>query len=512
MDQGIGQWLYKQAWINRGRPALGDKDRRLTYDELDIRTNQLAWAMYDAGIRPKDRVALLAVNSVAFLESLFAVAKLGAIAVPLNYRLAAPEIAFQLADSGARTLVYSTGLADLAQAALRDDRLGTIGTIVIGGDGDDGFETVLSRGSTKPLNSYVSPDDDCIIMYTSGTTGRPKGAVLTHGAVTANNHHTLLMGPGMSRYDVTVTTAPLFHIGGLAVHTLPLLYAGGFNFLLERFDPAEMLETMSREGASIEFLVPAMWAGITRVPNFDDYQLDRMRFALTGGAACPLPVIEFLQDRGWQFLEGFGMTESCANTLLLDAEHATTKRGSVGRPHLHIDAKVVDIDDKDVPVGEIGELVLRGPNLFRGYWGLPEATTEAWRGGWFHSGDLVTLDDDGYFTIIDRKKDMVITGGENVYSTEVEQVLYGHEQVLDVAVIGVPDDKWGELVTAVIVPKEGETIDADQLVAWTRERLAGFKTPKRIEIIDDLPRNATGKVLKRSLRMSYAGSESSVSR
>lgn len=512
MDQGIGQWLYKNAWINGDRPALADKSCKFTYAELNTRTNQLAWAMRDAGVRPRDRVAILAINSVAFVETLFAIAKVGAIAVPVNYRLAAPEVAFNLSDSGASTLVFSTEFGALAEKAMAEPGVRDIRTIVIGGDGDNGFENLLARGSIDPMNSYVSRDDDCLIMYTSGTTGRPKGAVLTHGAVIANCHHTLLMGPGLSRYDTTVTPAPLFHVGGLAVHTLPLLYSGGYNYIMEGFDAFEVLVAMSREGASVQFLVPAMWAALTRRPDFADYPLDRLRFALSGGAPCPLTVIEFLQDHGWMFLEGFGMTESCANTLLLDAESAIRKRGAVGRPHIHIDAMVVDDEDKEVPAGEIGELVLRGPNLFRGYWGLPAATAEAWRGGWFHTGDLATLDAEGYFTIVDRKKDMVITGGENVYPTEVEQVMHRHDQILEVAVIGVPDDTWGEIVTAAVVPKDGEQIDAGLLIAWTRERLAGFKTPKRIMILDELPRNAGGKVLKRELRQRYTGTDTSVVR
>lgn len=512
MDHGIGQWLYKHAQISGGRPALADKNRRLDYAELNERSNQLAWSLLAAGVRPGDRVAILALNSVAYLETVFAVAKLGAITVPINYRLSAPEIAYNLADSGAMTLVYSCELADLARGSLEGPSVRDLVTIEIGADGDDGYESFLRRGSTAPLNSHVRPEDEAFILYTSGTTGRPKGAVLTHGAVIANCHHALLMGAGMSRYDATVTPAPLFHVGGLAVHTLPLLYAGGFNYLFESFDARETLVTMSREGATLQFLVPAMWAALTRLPDFDDHQPKSLRFVLSGGAPCPLTVIEFLQEHGWMFLEGFGMTETCASTMLIDAEHAISKLGSVGRPLMHVDAKVVDDHELEVPQGKVGELVLRGPNLFKGYWGLPEATDEAWQGGWFHTGDMAKVDEEGFFTLVDRKKDMVISGGENVYPVEVEQVLHRHPVVDDVAVIGVPDEHWGEAVTAVVVLAPGEPLAPQELIDYTRERLAHFKCPKRVEIVAELPRTATGKVLKRELRKTYTGTERSVVR
>jgi fatty-acyl-CoA synthase len=505
MDRGIGQWLYKHAQISGDRPALADKNRRVTYVQLNERTNQLAWSLREAGVRPGDRVAILALNSVAYMETVFAVAKLGAMSVPLNYRLSAAELAYNLSDSGAMTLIYSTELADLARRSLEDPSVRQLITLEIGDPGADGYEGLLVRGSTNPLNSHVNPDDEAMILYTSGTTGRPKGAVLTHGAVLANSHHALLMGAGMSRYDVTVTPAPLFHVGGLAVHTLPLLYAGGFNYLLEFFDARETLAAMSREGATLQFLVPAMWAALTRLPDFEDYELKALRFVVSGGSPCPLTVIEFLQAHGWMFLDGFGMTETCASTMLIDAEHAVSKLGSVGRPLMHVDAKVVDDNDSEVRQGEVGELVLRGPNLFKGYWGLPEATDEAWRGGWFHTGDMAQVDADGFYTLVDRKKDMVITGGENVYPIEVEQVLHRHPQVQDVAVIGVPDERWGESVTAVVVPVEGESPSPEELIAYTRERLAHYKCPKRVEIVDELPRNATGKLLKRVLRKTYTG-------
>ena len=521
MDRGMGFWLTKHALLNGSRTALVAQHEERTYGQLHSRTNRLAASLYETGVRRGDRVAILATNSIEYLETLFAVSKLAAVLVPLNWRLSADEIAFNLSDSGSRVLVHSTGLAALADAALDRPGVRVDLVLVVGGDAAPGsaatparrpFEQFLASGADTTRDEDVSPEDIALIMYTSGTTGRPKGAMLSHGAFQANAVHALLMGGGLSRYDVTTTPAPLFHIGGLAVHTLPLLYAGGKVVLLDGFDAAAALQAMADSRATVQFLVPAMWHALTRVPDFESYDLSAMRFALSGGAPCPLTVIEFLQARGWQFLEGFGMTETCANAMLLDAENAVRKLGSVGRPVMHVDARLVDDDDRDVPVGEVGELVLRGPNLFTGYWGLPAATAEAWRGGWFHSGDLGRLDEEGYFTLVDRKKDMVITGGENVYPIEVEQVLFRHPAVADVAVIGLPDERWGETVVAVVVPQTQGTIDERDLIDFTRARLAHFKCPTRVEVVSELPRTATGKLLKRELRRVYAGTEQSVTR
>lgn len=512
MDNGIGQWLYKHAQINGDRQALSDRHRAVTYAELNSRTNRLASALRRTGVRPGDRIAILALNSVAYMEVVFAAAKLGAITVPINYRLSAPEVAYNLADSGAVVAFCSPGFDAVLREAIDSPDVRPPSVVAIDhGEGHE-YEEFLGSGAPDPINSDVGRDDSAFIVYTSGTTGRPKGAVLTHGAVVANSHHALLMGAGLSRYDVTVTSAPLFHVGGLAVHTLPLLYVGGRNHILESFEPRETLEAMGSEGATVQFLVPAMWVAITRLDDFHALKPDGLRFALAGGAPAPLTLIEFLHDQGWQFLEGFGMTETCANAMLLDAEHAVNKRGAVGRPLLHVETRIVDERDEDVAVGQVGELVMRGPNLFSSYWGLPAETAEAWRGGWFHSGDLARVDDEGFYFIVDRKKDMVITGGENVYPIEVEQVLFRHPAVEQAAVIGLPDETWGESVTAIVVPKDGQTVSAQEIIDFTRERLAHFKCPKQVRFTDALPWSATGKLLKRELRVQYAGATESVNR
>ncbi len=507
MDRGIGWWLTKHAVNSTDRVALVAGDARRTYGELNARADQLCSALYAAGVRRGDRVSVLTLNGIEMLETLFATAKLGAIWVPNNYRLSAAEVAYNLSDSGAVVLVHSRELADLAAGALADPGVRVRHVVGIGGalPGGVEYEDFLATGSPEPRDDDVRPEDPALIMYTSGTTGRPKGAVISHATIQTNTIHAATMGGGLSRDDVTTTPAPVFHIGGLMVHTLPLLYLGGKVVLLEAFEPRGTLKAMADEGTTVQFLVPAMWHAITQVPDFTSFDLSRLRFCLSGGAPCPLTVIEFLQGQGWQFLEGFGMTETCANTMALNAEDAVRKRGAVGRPLMHAEARVVDDEDHEVPVGTVGELVMRGPSMFTGYWGLPAATAEAWRSGWFHSGDLAQVDEEGFYRLVDRKKDMVITGGENVYPIEVEQVLFRHPAVADVAVIGVPDERWGETVVAVVVPRADAELDPAELIAWTRERLAKFKCPTRVEVVAELPRTATGKVLKRDLRVTFTG-------
>ena len=385
--------------------------------------------------------------------------------------------------------------------------------VVVGGepaDGETDFEQMLASGEPRAFGINVAGSDLCCLMYTSGTTGRPKGAMLTHDNHLWNAINTLL-GHRLRGTDRTVTVLPMFHIGAWA-HALPLLYAGGTNVLLPAFDPEQTLATMARERVTIQLLVPAMWAALMAVPDFESYDLSALELAITGGAPCPLPVLEYFQGKGVPFQEGFGMTETSPSVSLLDADHVKEKNGSIGRPLFHVETRIVDENDRDVRTGQVGELVLRGPSIFAGYWGLPEATAEAFRGGWFHTGDMGRMDEEGFITLVDRKKDMIITGGENVYPIEVEQVLYRHSAVREVAVVGVPHAKWGEAPIAVVALKDGAQAAGDELIGYARERLAHFKCPTRVEYVPELPRNATGKVLKTTLRKEYGGQETAVQR
>jgi len=519
VNGGIGDWIVRRAARKPGAVALvdGDTGRELTYRELERSVAELTESLYRLGLRRGDRVAFLMENSPEFVELIFATANLGAVAVAVNFRLGAGEVAYLLADSGATVFAVCDRFRDLAAAALNHGWHGVRHVIaenhsaVVGG-----VPTValpdLRGGPGRGPDPLTRPEDLCVLMYTSGTTGRPKGAMLTHGNMQWNAINMATVGTGLSGSTVTIAVAPMFHIGALGLSVLPILYAGGIVITVRAFDPARTLRLIAERGVTTQFMVPAMWAALSQVPDFDAHDVSSMQYVLCGGAPCPLPVTEFYQRRGWRFLEGFGMTEASPNTLLLDAEFVVSHAGSVGRPFMHVDVRIVDAEDHDVAVGEVGELLLRGPNIFAGYWGLPVETAEAMRGGWFHTGDLGRSDEDGFITLVDRKKDMIISGGENVYPIEVEQVLYRHPDVADVAVIGVPDQRWGETVVAVVVTAQGATPDADELIRHTRERIAHFKCPRRVEFVEELPRNATGKVLKRELRQQLAGSEASVYR
>lgn len=515
MDRGIGQWVAKRAFLNGQRTALVQGDSRFTFSDLERRTNQVASSLLRLGVRKGDRVAALLTNSVEFVEILLGSAKIGAIMVPINVRLAGPEVGYILADSGADVLVFHDPLAAPANGALAEPGVRVRHTVRVGGAaaaGEIAYPDLLASGDPEPLDGDVGGRDPAFVMYTSGTTGRPKGAILTHDNLQWNAINVMGADTGLHGSDVTVAVAPMFHIGGLGVHTLPLLYVGGTSVILPSFDPVDTLKAMAESRATIQFMVPAMWSALTQVPDFDSYDLSALRFAMGGGSPVPLTVIDFMQQRGVSFTEGFGMTETAPMVSVLDAASVTTRAGSIGRVAMHVDARIVDDDDRDVPVDTVGELLVRGPNVFVGYWMMPSATAEAFRGGWFHTGDLGRIDAEGYLTLVDRKKDMIISGGENVYPIEVEQVLFRHPGVLDAAIVGGPDAKWGERVVAVVVadPAAEREPGADELIAWCRDRLAHFKCPREVHLTTELPRNATGKLLKTELRKRFTGVQGGV--
>ncbi|MGO1165714.1 MAG: acyl-CoA synthetase [Janibacter sp.] len=519
MDHGYGQWATIHALRNGDRVAYidGVGGAQTTYLQLEERTNRLADALRSKGVGPGDRVGLLCLNSPQMMEIYLAVAKLGAVSVPVNFRLHPDEMAYVLSDSGVSVLFASTAFGDAAdQAVAQVDGVREVLRVPVAaeraaGEGGD-LEPLIASGSPGRVTVDIGHDDVCVIMYTSGTTGRPKGAMLTHGNFFYNAINAMGFDTGIGRADVTISAAPLFHIGALGVHTLPFLFVGAGVVIMEAFTPGQWVEGAERHRVTKVFLVPAMWAAVAADPSLESADLSSLRLAISGGAPCPLPVIRTMIDRGVAFTEGFGMTETSPNAACLQPEQILEHAGSIGRPVSFMDFRIRDELDQDVPVGEIGELCLRGPSVFIGYWDKPEATAEAIRAGWFHTGDLARVDDEGFYTLVDRKKDMVITGGENVYPIEVELVLYEHPEIAECAVVGVPDARWGESLLAVVVRKEGSVLDGELLVAWTRSRIAAFKTPRRIEFVDELPRNAIGKILKRELRRDHGGADAAVSR
>jgi fatty-acyl-CoA synthase len=481
-----------------------------SYAEWDERVTRLANALADRGIGAGDRIAVLALNGLEVMEAFVATARLGAIGVPINFRLVADEVAYVLADSGTKALVVDAPLAPVAAKALRQSPVDVVLRI---GEGEVGepYEEVLAAAGTEPHLLDVDEDGAAFIMYTSGTTGRPKGAVLTHHNLLMHAFCNVAHLGGETTNQVVSPGAPLFHIAGLA-GSLPPLLLGGTNVITRSggFDPEATLDLIERERISSIFLVPAMWAAIVAVPGIADRDLTCLRRISWGAAPASTTLLQAMIGTFPQaeVTTAFGQTECSPVTCILRGEDSVRKIGSVGTPMLGVEVRVVDEAMNDVPRGEVGEIVYRSPMVMKEYWNKPEATAEAFHGGWFHSGDLVREDEDGYFYVVDRKKDMIISGGENIYCAEVEDVLAAHPKVAEVALIGVPDERYGEAPLAVLAPRDADDPPTpEELAAWCRERLARYKNPREYSIVGALPRNPSGKVLKTTLRQEHgAGS------
>ncbi|MCA1187167.1 long-chain-fatty-acid--CoA ligase [Saccharopolyspora sp. 6T] len=492
--------------------ALRFGDAGRTYRELDERLSRLANALLARGVSAGDRVAVLGLNGIEVVEAYHACGRLGAICVPINFRLVADEVAYALTDSGAVAVVVDAALAPvLAKARAQAPEVRTV--LVIGGadTGAEGYEEALAAADPVSPGVDVAEESPAFIMYTSGTTGRPKGAVLTH-------HNLLLHSFSMMAHlgtpageRVGISGAPLFHIAGVST-MLPNVLLGGCTVVSRsgRFDPAEVVDVLERERVTDCFFVPAQWQAICSVPGVAERDWSALHRLSWGAAPASTPLlrrlIEVFPDA--EVVTSFGQTECSPVTTLLRGEDALRKIGSVGTPMLNVEVRVVDEEMNDVPRGEVGEIVYRGPTVMQGYWGKPAETADAFAGGWFHSGDLVREDEDGYYFVVDRKKDMIISGGENIYCAEVEDVLAGHPKVGEVALIGVPDEKWGETPLAVLVARApADPPTAADVEAYCREHLAGYKRPRHISVIAELPRNPSGKILKTRLRTARADGE-----
>ncbi|WP_200301177.1 o-succinylbenzoate--CoA ligase [Streptomyces adelaidensis] len=495
-NEGLGSWPARRARKTPGRTALIHGDTSITYAELCERTARLAHALRTSGVHRGDRIAYLGPNHPSYLETLFAAGTVGAVFVPLNTRLAGPEIAYQLADSGAKALVYASGFTGLVAGLPGNSDVRTY--VEVGTE----YEALLAGADDEPIDQPVTADDTCIIMYTSGTTGRPKGAMLTHGNIIWNAVN-VLVDQDIITDERALVSAPLFHTAGLNMLTLPVLLKGGTCVLVEAFAPEATFELIERHRITFMFGVPTMFDQVARHPRWADADLSSLRMLSCGGSPVPTPLIARFQERGLTFLQGYGMTEAAPGTLFLDAEHAVSKAGSAGVPHFFSDVRVVRPDMTPADVDEPGEVVVRGPHVMPGYWGLPEETAAVFADGWFRSGDAARIDEDGYVFIVDRIKDMIISGGENIYPAEIEDQLLAHPDIVECAVIGVPDDKWGEVPRAVVVPREGADLDADEVLASLAGQLAKYKIPKSVVIADELPRTASGKLLKSRVRKRY---------
>jgi fatty-acyl-CoA synthase len=498
--------LERHALMQPQAVALRFMGRTLTWADLHGRVSALAGALSRRGVGFGDRVMILMLNRAEFVEAMLATNMLGAIAVPLNFRLTPPEIGFLVEDCEARVMVTEAVLAPVA-TGVRDIQPILDTVVVAGGSSDDsvlGYEDLIEEGDDAAEPVDVPNDSPALIMYTSGTTGRPKGAVLTHTNLTGQTMTGLYTNGADINNDVGFVGVPLFHIagvgnllGGLLLGLPTVIYPLG------AFDPGQLLDVLAAEKVTGIFLVPAQWQAVCAEQQARPREL-RLRIMSWGAAPAPDALLREMSATfpGTQILAAFGQTEMSPVTCMLLGEDAIRKRGSVGKVIPTVAARVVDENMNDVPIGEIGEIVYRAPTLMSGYWNNPQATAEAFAGGWFHSGDLVRTDEEGYVWVVDRKKDMIISGGENIYCAEVENVLAGHPGIVEVAVIGRAHEKWGEVPIAVAaITDDGPRLE--DLDEFLTERLARYKHPKAFEVVDALPRNPAGKVLKTELRRRY---------
>jgi acyl-CoA synthetase (AMP-forming)/AMP-acid ligase II len=509
----IGSYLGKRAHTNPDLEAIVDvaTARRLTYAQVDRRANRVANAMLNLGIEKGDRVAILMMNGVEYFESFMGLAKIGAVVVPLNWRLVADELSYILKDSGAIALIYGGEFGGVA-AELHDR--GADGTDIrhwielVEDQGKErnlfaaGYDDVVARGGADAPEIDAGEDDDLFIMYTSGTTGLPKGALHSHNTMTwaiitfTNSTEIRLK----DRYAIAL---PMFHVGAL----LPVLftvYSGGTVVVLRQFDPKVMWEILEQEKITSSLAVPAMLNFMLTVPEHEKYDTSNLRAILSGASPVPSNLIERYKDIGIEIHQAYGLTEAGGPGTTLGPDDAMVKIGSAGKAFFHTTVRIVDEDGNDTAPGVPGELLVSGAHIMKGYWNNPQATAETIRDGWLYTGDVAFQDGDGFVTIHDRVKDMVISGGENVYPAEVENVISAHPGVGDVAVIGQPSARWGESPLAVVVKKDDDLTEAD-ILRHCDGKLARFKQPKGAAFIDEIPRNPTGKPLKRILREQFPG-------
>ncbi|WP_314172665.1 acyl-CoA synthetase [Streptomyces winkii] len=484
-NQGIGSWPLRRAQLSPGRTAFVHEGTHLTYAGVYERSTRLASQLRDAGVQPGDRVAYLGPNHPSFAETMFATHMLGGVFVPLNFRLAGPELDYVLGHSGASVLVDATGAAPA--------RPRTVVAL-------DDYDAWLAAGDPSRVDTPVSRDDPAFILYTSGTTGRPKGAVLTHANVIWNTLN-LMVGLDIASDEVTLINAPLFHVAALNQTLLPTFLKGGRSVIMPKWDVDACYDLIAEHRITWMFGVTTMFAAFAQSPRWAGADLSSLRTLMSGGAPIPETLIRTYQERGLVFCQGYGLTETSPGATWLETAESVERAGSAGLPVFFADVRLVRPDLTDVEPGERGEVLIQGPNVTPGYWNDPEATAAAFsEGGWFHSGDIATRDEDGYVTIVDRVKDMYISGGENVYPAEIEAVLFEHPAVAGCAVVGVPHEKWGQVGRAFFTLRPGAHTSPDALRSFLAGRLAKYKIPAHFDEVDSLPRTGSGKVQKQKLR------------
>lgn len=507
MQNNIGLFLEKRAFLSPKREAFYDgQDLRLSFAELAERSNRVGQALLASGVKPGDRVALLLMNGAEFMESFFAIARIGAVVVPLNWRLVAEELRFILEDSGTTALLYGEEFADTV-ASIEAGGKTAIGTwIEVGQGAPQGFATPYTAwrdaADATPPPVGGSDDDLLYIMYTSGTTGLPKGVMHTHstamwGVLTIAATADLRLG------DRYLLALPLFHVGALTPATLNV-YRGVTSIVPRAFDPRQAWALIDSERITTALAVPAMLNFMLQVPDRDQFRHDSMRWCMSGAAPVPTSLIETYAELGIEIHQVYGLTESCGPGCLIDPDSAMERIGSTGKAFFHTEVKIVDEAGQPCAPNVAGQVLIRGPHVMTGYWNRPDATAETLVDGWLKTGDGAIMDAEGYVYIQDRLKDMIISGGENIYPAEIENVLMGHEGIREAAVIGQPSARWGESPFAVVVRADPE-LDEAAVMRWCSEHLARFKLPRGVVFIDEIPRNPSGKILKRVLRESYPG-------
>jgi long-chain acyl-CoA synthetase len=495
MGTNLASILTTSAARDVDAPAVRLGERTLTYGELDDRSARIATLLREHGIERGDRVGVMLPNVPEFPIVYYGVLRAGGVVVPMNVLLKRREIDFYLEDSGAKLLLAWHGFVDEARDGAAD-----AGTELLEVE-PGSFAAML--GALDPTPGVVDTDaeDTAVLLYTSGTTGKPKGAALSHRNLDQNSEiasrTTLLVGAG----DVVLGALPLFHSFGQTVGMNASMRVGACLTLVPKFDPGEALATMERDGVTHFYGVPTMYGALLHHPDRERFDVSALRICMTGGASMPIEVLHgFEAAFDTELMEGYGLSET-SPVACSGHPGQVRKPGSIGTPIEQVEMRIVDADDDEVPQGEVGEIVIRGHNIMKGYWNRPEATAEAMRGGWFHSGDLGRVDEDGYFYVVDRKKDMIIRGGYNVYPREVEELLYEHPAIREAAVLAVPHPEWGEEVGAAVVLEPGEEVAPEEISAWVRERIAAYKYPRLVWFLEELPKGPTGKIVKREIEV-----------
>jgi fatty-acyl-CoA synthase len=501
----FNDWLSRRQLYTPDKTAIIDDGtgRTYTYSVLNRRANRLArYLQRQFRVKPKMRVACLSVNNIEYVDLYFACGKIGAILVPLNYRLRQHGIREMVIDCRPRLLVYESTYTALAAALHRDGCVKWLMPIhaeYTPHPAATVAEVVEHGGDQAPEIVTAHETDIAMILYTSGTTATPKGAMISWRQIHWNAVNTTI-SLQLTESDITFLNTPLYHTGGWHVLFTPLMYLGGTVILQKQFDAERCNALMGPAGVTILFGIPTMLGMMTQAPNFDAADFSSVRFAICGGEPCPIPVIRAYQEKDVPMRQGYGLTEVGPNCFSLPAQDALRKEGSVGFPNFHVQVKILGDSGAPVMAGEVGELVMGGPQVFSGYWNNPEASRETLRSGWVYTGDLFRQDEDGYYFIVGREKDMFISGGENVYPPQVERVIYAHPSVAQAAVIGVPDAKWGESGCAFVVLHPGATLAEKELMDYCKETLASYQCPKSVVFSDHLPVGHSGKVDKKALR------------